>query len=140
MGHRRRPALPSRVEQLRRRIEHWRKTRKKRAPMPDDLWAASVELAQEYGINPIARGLRLSYDSLKSHVATAPKPTPKRRAPAPMANGFVELNPTSLVGTPMLTGPVVELSANDGAKLIIRLLEHNAIDVVGLTNAFLNRR
>jgi hypothetical protein len=53
-----------RLSQLRRRIERWRWTRAKRAPMPPELWTAATELARELGAYRVARALGIGYGSL----------------------------------------------------------------------------
>ena len=67
MGHGN-AARSARVEAVRRRIEHWRRVRQRRSPMPAALWAAAVALAAEHGVYPIARALRLNYETLKARV------------------------------------------------------------------------
>jgi hypothetical protein len=79
------------MEHARQQLEHWRRTRH-RSPIPETLWAAAVELAQQHGIYPTARTLRLDYARLKARVKPARcklviKSAPRR--PAPPA--FVEL-------------------------------------------------
>ena len=65
MSTRRTAGLPGRLERTRRRFERWRRSRKKRTPIPDPLWAAAVEAADEYGVSRTASALRVDYYSLK---------------------------------------------------------------------------
>ena len=53
------------IEELRERIEYWRRTRQKKSPMPAELWEAAARAAHRHGIYTVAKDLRLSYDSLK---------------------------------------------------------------------------
>jgi hypothetical protein len=73
MGRRKRDAFPAGVNEVRRRIEHWRETRTRRSPMPGDLWEAATSLARVHGIYTIAREFGLHYDSLKSRVGAVLK-------------------------------------------------------------------
>lgn len=69
MGRRRETkALPAGVEELRGRVERWRRTRKKRSPMPEELWEDAARLARVHGVSPIARWLGLSYYTLQGRM------------------------------------------------------------------------
>ena len=129
-------ATSARVERARAGIEKWRRTRKKRSPMPEPLWAAAVELAQSEGVYPIARALQLNYQSLQCRVATA---SSARRPGTGVPRGFVELNSAvPIAPAPSSAGPVLELSDGHGATLTIRLPSASALDVAGLARAFLH--
>jgi hypothetical protein len=129
-------ATSARVRQARAGIEKWRKTRKKRSPMPELLWAAAVELAQSDGIYATARALQLNYQSLQCRVAIASRATPPGIG-AP--RGFVELNSAlPIAPAPSSAGPVLELSDGHGATLTIRLPSAGELDVEGLARAFLH--
>ena len=130
-------ATCARVRQARAGIEKWRKTRKKRSPMPEALWAAAVELAQSDGVYPIARALRVNYQSLQCRVAIASSAT---RPQIGTPRGFVELNSAlPIAQRPLPAGPVLELSDGNGATLTIRLPAERALDVERLARAFLQR-
>ena len=118
-------------------IEKWRRTRKKRSPMPEPLWAAAVELAQSEGVYPIARALRVNYQSLQCRVAIASS----RARPGPGApRGFVELSSPLPIAPPRSPcGPVLELSDGNGATLTIRFPAERELDVERLAAAFLRR-
>ena len=68
MSTKKRGALPSRLKDLRRRFERWRRTRKVRTRIPEPLWAAAVRLAGRYGIHRTAKVLRVDYYALKKRV------------------------------------------------------------------------
>ena len=60
--------IVTQVERVRRRFEHWRRTRKKRSPIPERLWQAAVQVAGSYGVNRTARALGLDYYELKKRL------------------------------------------------------------------------
>jgi hypothetical protein len=71
------------------RFSEWRRTRAKKARIPDELWAAAVELARRDGVNRTAQALHLDGGKLMRHLVAAGRksePTPKD---APTA--FIEL-------------------------------------------------
>ncbi len=78
---------PRRMETVRRRVEHWRRTRAhERSPMPATLWTAAVALVRQHGVYGTARGLRINYGTLKQHVEAVDHPSGVREP-----SGFVEL-------------------------------------------------
>ncbi len=130
----RRP-VTAEVEGVRQRIEHWRRTRRKRTAMPEELWAAAVGLAEKHSVYRIARALRLDYSTLKLRVVQA-ELTDNNEA-TPLVS-FVEFEPDQLMGGGEHSGGVAELSAADGARMTIRWAEQQ-MDVVGLAEAFWRR-
>ncbi len=129
-------ARSARVEAVRRRIEHWRRVRERRSPMPAPLWAAAVALAAEHGVYPIARALRLNYETLKARVGRS---ADVARQDVIESARFVPLDGAPVIGAAPPAGSVVELSGADGAKLVIRLAGWAALDVLALAEAFWRR-
>lgn len=132
---------PAGVHRVRERIEHWRKTREKRSPMPAPLWRAAVGLAQRDGVYPISRALHLNYQTLQARLAMAGAGVkPPLAAAAP--KGFVELGPAALpMPAAQRSESVLELSDGEGAKLLIRLPARGSdLDVERLAEAFWSRR
>lgn len=136
MGRSKRSALPARVREVRHRIDHWRKTRKKRSPMPEDLWESAVALARVHGVYSMSQALRVSYESLRSRVGDAPRKASGRGSGSA---GFIELDPAQLVGGAEPRGTEVELVDKEGAKMIVRLAGGGDLDVLALAGAFWRR-
>jgi hypothetical protein len=121
----------ARLNQLRRRIERWRRTRVKRSPMPPELWSAATELAQELGVYRVAREAGVGYESLKDRVEVHGEHGARE------AGAFVELAGASLVSAaPATAGSEVELSDASGTTMVIRLTADQAVDVAALLAAF----
>lgn len=117
-------ALPARLEAVRQRFEHWRRTRGRRSCIPDPLWAAAVKLCATYGIHRTAKTLRLNPDSLKKHVAsTGGNDSTSREARAT----FVELVPSGPSCAPEC---MIELEDRRGAKMRIHLSGGQSPEVV----------
>jgi hypothetical protein len=135
MGARRRPSSAE-LKRLRTRIERWRATRAKRSPMPEPLWEAAVTLAQREGLYPVARALRLNYESLKTRVGAGSPHRAVRGARVPA--GFVELPPLSLAAPPP-AGPVLEWQDRHGGKLTIRLAAGQPVAVERVAAHFFRR-
>lgn len=122
--------LPAAVDSLRRRIETWRRTRKRVSTMPEGLWNAAVALAAEHGVCRIARAIRIDYAALKRRV--------KSPVEAKANQGFIEL-PTAAF--PSDNGEAVfEFSDDTGARMTVRMSGRINLDVIAVASAFWNRR
>lgn len=121
---------------LRNRIDQWRQNRTKNSPMPEELWRQAVALARQQGLGPVSRGLRVDYGKLKIRYDqladhdSGPIPT--------FSDGFVEIDRAHLA-SPNDTTVTLELSAPDGAKLVVRLNGREPVDLLGLAQAFWRR-
>src|SRR5271157_5698155 len=93
------------IEEARRRLEVWRKSRRRGKRIPAPLWALAAALARTHGVSPVSQRLGLDYNGLKRRAEAIRTP---RRPRLKLPPGFVEL---PLVGQP---GPApsctVELS------------------------------
>ncbi len=53
------------VEEVRARLEEWRRNRQGRAAIPEELWSLAIEVARRDGVGHTATALRLDYGKLK---------------------------------------------------------------------------
>jgi hypothetical protein len=118
------------LEQVRQRIEHWRHTRRKQGPMPEELWDEAAALARALGVSRVARALKLGYESLQEHVRG-----PGEAIELAASARFVELSGVQLAGASAV-GPVVEVVSGDGARLTVRLPPGALLDVGAILRAF----
>ena len=81
------------ADEVQKRFAEWRRTRAKKARIPDELWDAAVELARRNGVNRTAQVLHLDGGKLMRRLVAGGQepcrePEPKRQdAPA----AFIEL-------------------------------------------------
>lgn len=138
MRHRRSPnriPISSRLRGVVKRLERWRRHRKPHSPIPEVLWSAAVQLAEEYGASRTARLLRLGYDSLKKRMEAEAggRAESSARSAQKVSPTFVEL-----VGP--VTGSIrectVELEQPGGAKMRLELKGVGAGELSALTNSF----
>jgi hypothetical protein len=101
------------IEQVRQRLEGWRKTHKPRSRIPEWLWHAAVRLAANHGLHKIARALHLDYYALKKRLDATVSPAAVGQEPVA---SFVELVPVSPTAGPEC---LVELEGRSGTKLRI---------------------
>lgn len=115
-----------------RRIAKWRKTRRGRARMPEELWREAVTLARAHGMMPTVRALQLDYGRLKKRVVAAGGPqgaapglalTRSRPAPAFIDVGTAgEIRQRVQRETRAVAGVMaIELTLATGERLTIRV-------------------
>jgi hypothetical protein len=121
--------VEERTEQLRQQVEHWRRTRQKRRPMPADLWGAATALAEEIGVYRVARTLSVDYASLQRRVAPA-------GTVAPDAAELVEFRAVQQPAANAGVGHVIEVSRADGSRLVVRLAPGADFDIGAVVGAF----
>jgi hypothetical protein len=119
------------IEEARRRLEVWRKSRRRGKRIPAPLWALAATLARTHGVSPVSQRLGLDYNGLRRRVESA---TPPRRSRLKLPPGFVELPLIGQAGQ----GPncTVELARGEGARMTIRWEGKEGLDLVGLVEAF----
>ena len=119
------------MEEARRRLEVWRKSRSRGQRIPAPLWALAAALARAHGVSPVSQRLGLDYNGLKRRAEAIRTPRRSRLEPPP---GFVELPLIGQAGQ----GPncTVELERGAGAKMTIRWEGKEGLDLVGLAEAF----
>jgi len=82
----RKETIPEPIAQLQRQSEEFRRTRPRRAKLPDSLWDAAADLARQHGVYAVAQPLRLDYMGLKKRLGEAANRRPDKSKPV-----FVEL-------------------------------------------------
>jgi hypothetical protein len=114
------------IDEVRARFEQWRQNRQGRARIPDELWAAAIEVARRDGVNRTAGALHLDGGKLKRRMVAAEAVSGKAMPPT-----FVELMASHAAGLPECT---IELEGRHG-KLRIHWKGATAADLAGLSRA-----
>ena len=65
------------LEEAKARFEAWRQNRKGKGAIPDELWAAAVEVARKEGVSRTSTELRVEWNHLKRRMAAAAGASPK---------------------------------------------------------------
>jgi hypothetical protein len=92
MGTKKSRILPALGDSVRRRFEHWRRTRGVLSHIPEPLWAAAVDMAGRCGISHTAKTLRVNYNALRKRVEHQAAAAP-RRPEENTVTTFLELAP-----------------------------------------------
>lgn len=126
------------IEQVRRRFSEWRSTHAVRSRLPDELWAAAVQLVQRDGIDATARALQIDKPSLRKwaeRLLRSREPAGKqpRKQKAQGVPAFVELL-ASGNGAP--NSCRVEVESPKGAKLRLELTGVEPRELVELIRVF----
>ena len=140
MRRKRNAAMPADLEELRDRVEDWRRTRSKLSPMPAPLWRAAERLAEIHGCFAVARATGIDYGSLRERRSRpAPRATTDRLVPAaPRGPSFVEL---TLPSAPRAdAGTQIELEDREGVKMTVRIDRESAVDIATLAAVIWERR
>jgi hypothetical protein len=122
------PSLPSDLKVTCRRFEEWRKGRKGRSRIPDDLWFLAISAARTHGVWRASKILGLDYMRLKQRVQT--------NAPPKSSAAFMEVDLSRSIPSAECT---IEMQERDGAKMTVHLKGSGSVDLIGLSGAFFGR-
>lgn len=106
------------------RFKQWRLTRRKRKPIPEDLWDAAVILAKRYSVNHVSRVLRISYAQLRQRVGGK-----QSKVESPFMD----------IGLGQVISPVscvVEIEKADGSTMKICFTGEGAREILEIGKAF----
>jgi len=117
------------IQRLRGEIEAWRRGRYERAPLPPQLWAEAVAVAQQIGLNRARVALGLSYQGLQAHL--------ERASSDPE---FVELSGAEVLAAGPSTSSCtsIEISGRD-VHVVVRVAHDRALDLASLVEAVRGR-
>ena len=109
----------------------WRKNKKHRRRIPEDLWTAAVRLSPEHSLHKISTALSLSYTDLKKRV-TSDK-TPSATCPTP-AFIPIDIPPTHNAEC------IVEMEHRNGNKMRMHFKGKADLDLQVFAESFWSRR
>lgn len=119
------------LAEVRARFADWRKNKKHRRRIPEDLWTAAVGLSPEHSIHKISSALSLSYTDLKKRVKS--DKTPLATIPTPTFIP-IELPPTHNAVC------IVELEHRNGNKMRMHFMGNTDVDLQVFAESFWSRR
>ena len=115
-------------EQVRERLERWRKIKKHREPIPKDIWQDATELAKKHSIYKVSKALSLNYINLKTRVYGTSKQPGNKKTP------FIEINQPIL-----MPEMVLELENKKGSRLKISFKGRIDFDPMDFARTFLQK-
>ena len=120
------------LEQVQQRFESWRRSRKKRSRIPQNLWKAAAALSEEYSIFHLSKALRVNYTTLKQQVVKFN--TEQTSTSYVSSSTFVELPPPA---APVVQESTIEMIKRDGAVMKMSIKGAGCPDLLELGKAFL---
>jgi hypothetical protein len=122
--------FPPEMSKALEKFNHWRKTRKSRKPIPEELWQVAVNLSGTFSVNQIAKTLRLNHSELKRRITgTVTNPS--------NSNTFIELDLSSSFC--QTSECVVEMTDRAGTHMKMYFKGDASIDLLELGKTFLDR-
>jgi len=103
--------VPIELRAAQRDIDRWRASNERRRRIPESFWQRATQLAQQHGINRVARAMRLSHEGLKARVESDSQPQEQ-----PPTARFVELTTSKSPAAQMADQTGLTLRLHDGAK------------------------
>jgi hypothetical protein len=123
------PSLSSALNQLRHRLQEWRRQRSGCPRIPEPFWTEALALAQTEGVSRVSRILRLSYGRLKAGLKKSAPILKPGTTPT-----FLELPFPSYFPGPGECR--VELTHRTGAKMTIHWQAAPSSQLLPLVQAF----
>jgi len=117
------------IEEVRQRLEGWRKIKKHRQPIPKDIWQDAAELARKYSISAVSKTLRLSYTDLKDRVYGPSKTKQK-------SSDFIEIGYSQPSIIPETT---IEMENKKGSSFKVCLKGRTDSGLMDLARTFLQK-
>lgn len=105
------------MEQFKEQLESWRNLKKPRPRMPEALWEAAAELAEQYTVGKIAEQFSLHHRRLKNLVQER---IAKREREGVKEEEFIEVGIVGK-GSEQNRNPEYELEVTDGRGKVARL-------------------
>jgi hypothetical protein len=119
---------PVTLEAVSEQFEQWRRTRKKRTAIPDNLWVSAIKLTENHSVNKIARNLRLNPYKLNEKIQQRDSEV----IPQSFQPSFVGLS----LDRPELAECTIELSHRNGTCIKAHI-KSSSIDLPELSKIFL---
>jgi hypothetical protein len=122
-------AIKLTLTDVQKQFEVWRSTKRRRAPIPEELWQAAVALFPGNSVQELSKALHLSHADLKRRVLAKQTDIASEAILTP---GFVELDIGHSV-SPLEC--IFEMENASGAKTKLSV-KGTGFDLMGLADAF----
>jgi len=120
------PAKKATIEEVHEQFETWRKSRGKKKAIPETLWAAAANLAEDYQLSEICNTLRLNYTDLRRHVQS-------RQSSSTSECTFVEVDRTC---SGSISGYMIELEDRFGSRIKVSCSGGSSMNLMELIKTF----
>ncbi len=98
------------VEEVQRLFKEWRRNKKRRERIPEELWKAAISLTKQYSAHQISRHLHLNHSAVRDHIrAENPAEVIREKEAA-----FIEFD---VIQAAIGSNCVIEIEKRGGAKM-----------------------
>ncbi len=127
------PSITPCLKSVKQAIAHWRSSRQKVKPMPEELWQSAAEVARSSLVGKVAKELGLNYTALKNRVGQQQS----KKSPAVVQETeFIELGVKELG----IAGSCeVEIEKTNGSKLKLKFTPGMGVNIGELWVKFLEQ-
>ncbi len=133
MKQSKKPTTTPSLKTVKQEIQHWRSTRQKARPMPEELWQSAAEVAKAGSLGCVAKELGLNYTALKNRVC---RQQSSNLPEAVQQSEFIQLG---VEQSGIMGSCEVELETAGGSKLKIKFRPGMGINIGELWRDFLRR-
>ncbi len=125
--------FPPTLAEVQASFADWRKNKKHRRPIPEDLWTAAVRLSPEHSLHKISTALSLSYTDLKKRVKS------DKTSHATGTSPSLEFIPLDISPTHPAEC-IVEMEHRNGNKMRMHFKGKAELDLQVFAESFWSRR
>lgn len=112
------------LEEVQQLFEEWRRNKKRRERIPEELWKAAITLSKQFSAHQISKLLHLNHTAVRDHVRAEKQEEEIQEKEA----GFIEFD----VIQPAIAGDcVIEIEKGGGAKMRMSF-QCSSSDMTGL--------
>ena len=136
----------SKLEAVRQSFDHWRSTREKFGPIPEDLWSSAVDLTATYPVTKVSQALRLNYTDLKKRANQhCTSIFPKKMK----SSGRAKLSTAAFLDISGIGNPIsldqqsecsLELRDRDGLSMKMHCRGESGVDILELCRIVMDSR
>ncbi len=118
------------IAEAKNQFKHWRKTRKSRKPIPEDLWQSAINLSKIYSVNKISKELSLNHTALKKRFHDSQI----------ISSSFIEIDMPSPPSQISVSECVVEMVDVNGSQMKMYFKGEAGIDLLELGKSFWEKK
>ena len=126
--------VPAGVRRVKNQFDRWRADKGARERIPRGLWVAAGKLCESYSVGRVSRWLGLNHTTLRDHVNSHSRPSPRRCLPNSKP-AFVEWSPPMGNLSGSTAKYVMELSERGSAAQRIHVHGASVSEVAALARA-----
>ncbi len=126
------PVPSTSLSSVKLQFKTWRKTRKQKSRIPNELWTAAVSLSDRYSIHRISKALHVNHSALRDRVSARKANRSQQTYPC-----FIELPPQQSLS---VSECLVEMENRSGDKIRMHYSGGGGPDLLALSQNFWEKK